>query len=297
MTTDICCIGHITHDQIVTPEHRFSTNGGTAYYFAHAMCHLPSEVGFSLVTSMAEKDRQAVDELQALGVDVAFFPSRQTVFFENTYGTDCNKRTQRVLAKADPFVPEQVGGIEARFFHLGTLLSDDFSMEFIRKVAQKGTVSVDVQGFLREVRGDQVYPIDWKGKEEVLPFVDILKLNEQEMVAVTGLHHPREVALRIASWGVKEVLLTLGSYGSLIYAGGRFYEIPAYAPLQIVDATGCGDTYATGYLYCRALGMDYGDCGRFAAAMCTMKLEHNGPFDGSFQQVENIIARGGKKIG
>ena len=297
MDTDVCCIGHITKDLIITPENRFSTNGGTAYYFAHAMRHLPREVGFNLVTSMAEKDRYAVDELRALDVDVTFFPSRQTVFFENSYGSDYNKRTQRVLAKADPFTPEQADEIKARFIHLGTLLSDDFSVDFIRKVSQKGILSVDVQGFLREVRGDRVYPVDWSDKEEVLPYVDILKLNEQEMVTVTGLKNPREVALRIASWGVKEVLLTLGSYGSLIYAGRRFYEIPAFSPSRLVDATGCGDTYATGYLYCRAMGMDYGDCGRFAAAMCTMKLEHNGPFDGSYQQVEDIIARGGKKIG
>ena len=50
---------------------------------------------------------------------------------------------------------------------------------------------------------------------------------------------------------MKEVLLTLGDKGSLIYAKGQFHEIPAYSALQIVDATGCGDTYMVGYLYMR----------------------------------------------
>ena len=294
--TDICCIGHITLDKIITPENTVYMNGGTSYYFAYGINHLPDKLSFKLITSLAPKDIKAVDELREAGIDVTFYPSRETVYFENRYGTDRDKRTQRVLAKADPFVREHIKNVEARFFHLGSLLEDDFSPELIRELSKHGTVSADVQGFLRAVRGGQVYPTDWKDKEEVLRYIDILKLNEQEMVTVTGLTDPHKVAVRIASWGVKEVLLTLGSRGSLIYADGHFYEIPAYPPASIVDATGCGDTYAAGYLYCRALGMNYGDCGRFAAAMCTKKLEHNGPFDGTFEEVENIITKYRKQI-
>lgn len=294
--TDICCIGHITLDKIVTPEDIVYMNGGTSYYFAHAINHLPHELSFSLVTSMAEKDRKAVDELIESGIDVTFFPSRETVYFENKYGDNRDNRSQRVLAKADPFSVNQLRGMEARFFHLGSLLDDDFSPELIKDLSLRGIVSVDVQGFLRKVCGEQVYPTDWKDKDEVLRYIDILKLNEQEMFTVTGLRDPKKVALRIASWGVKEVLLTLGSYGSLIFAEGRFYEIPAYPPTQIVDATGCGDTYSAGYLYCRALGMGYGDSGRFAAAMCTQKLSHNGPFDGTFDEVERIITSHRRQI-
>ena len=85
------------------------------------------------------------------------------------------------------------------------------------------------------------------------------------------------------------MLVTLGSYGSLIYADDRFYEIPCYAPQQVVDATGCGDTYAAGYLYARALGAGCEEAGRFAAAMCTLKLEHTGPFDGTVADIERIM--------
>ncbi len=40
-----------------------------------------------------------------------------------------------------------------------------------------------------------------------------------------------------------EVIITLGSEGSLVYVDDTFYEIPAYPPHEVVDATGCGDTY------------------------------------------------------
>ncbi len=294
--TDICCIGHITLDKIVTPENIVYMNGGTSYYFAHGINHLPRRLTFKLVTSMALKDRQAVDDLRALGVDVDFHPCEATVFFENEYSADQNSRKQRVLAKAAPFSIEQMEGVEARYFHLGSLLDDDFPPTLIAELSRRGIVSADVQGFLREVRGHRVYATDWKDKEQVLPYIDILKLNEHEMETVTGKSDPKEAAIQIASWGVREVLITLGDEGSLIYAEGRHHHIPAYPPKKVVDATGCGDTYSTGYLYCRALGMGYEDSGRFAAAMCTLKLEHNGPFDGTFEDVENILLHAKKKI-
>jgi sugar/nucleoside kinase (ribokinase family) len=106
---------------------------------------------------------------------------------------------------------------------------------------------------------------------------------------VTGLNDPRKAARLLAEWGVEEVIITLGSEGSLIYADGAFYEIPAYEPREVVDATGCGDTYSAGYLYCRAQGLDYEESGRFAAAMCTLKLEHTGPFAHSIDDVHQII--------
>jgi ribokinase len=100
------------------------------------------------------------------------------------------------------------------------------------------------------------------------------------MEMITNSKDPRTVALQMASYGVREVVITLGSFGSLIYADKQFYEIPAYEPRQVVDATGCGDTYSAGYLYMRSLGADIEASGKFAAAMCTSKLEHNGPYDG-----------------
>ena len=93
----------------------------------------------------------------------------------------------------------------------------------------------------------------------------------------------------IYDWGVKEVLLTLGDKGSLIYAKGQFHEIPAYSALQIVDATGCGDTYMVGYLYMRNKGASYQEAGCFAAAMCTIKLQTHGPFRGTEAEIRRII--------
>jgi sugar/nucleoside kinase (ribokinase family) len=288
---DICCIGHITLDKIVTPQNVFHQNGGTSFYFAYGINQLPAEVSFQLVTAMAEKDMQAVVDMRRKGIDVLCYPSRETVFFENIYGENQNNRTQKVRAKADPFTVSQLQGVEAKVFHLGSLLADDFSPEVVRMLSERGKVSIDVQGYLREVRGEDVFATHWKDKLDVLKYTDILKLNEHEMEVVTGLSNPRDVARQIADWGVSEVVITLGSYGSLIYTDGHFDEIPAYSPRRVIDATGCGDTYSTGYLYCRAQGMSCLESGKFAAAMAALKLEHSGPFSGSIDDIKTLIAQ------
>ena len=116
----------------------------------------------------------------------------------------------------------------------------------MKYLSTKGKISIDAQGYLREVRNQQVFAIDWADKREILANTDIIKVNEHEMEVITGLRNPRMAALRLAEWGVKEVCVTLGSYGSIILVDGEFHEIPAYEPKEIVDATGCGDTYSAG---------------------------------------------------
>lgn len=285
----ICCIGHITRDRIITPQQTIDMAGGTSFYMAHGMHHLSQDFPFQLVTKIGQESQEEVNHLRQMNIDVLSYSSPHSVFFENHYGLNSNQRTQRVLAKAAPFTIEEMEPLVAEVFHLGSLLADDFSPEIVKFLAQKGCISIDVQGYLREVRGKKVYAVDWKDMDAVLPYVDIVKLNEHEMYAIMHTNDPKIVAEKLASYGVREVIITLGSYGSLIYANKTCYEIPAYTPQKIVDATGCGDTYSTGYLYMRSQGATFQEAGRFASAMCTLKLEHNGPFEGSLKDIETLI--------
>ena len=287
---DICCIGHITKDKIITPRQTVYMAGGTSFYFSYAFSHLPQNVSFQLVTKLGEGEMKSVEDMRQAGIDVQVYPSSHTVYFENKYGDNQNDRTQRVLERADPFAVDEMREVNAGVYHLGSLLSDDFSTEVVKYLSTKGRISIDAQGYLREVRGEKVYPIDWAEKLEILAHTDIIKVNEHEMEVITGFTDPRAAAKCLAEWGVKEVCVTLGSEGSIILAEGKFYDIPAYEPKEIVDATGCGDTYSAGYLWCRAQGMGFEESGKFAAAMCTLKLEHSGPFDGSIDDVRRVMA-------
>ena len=286
---EICCIGHLTRDKIITPESTVYMAGGTSFYFANALNHLPQEVSFQLVTKVGEESMPEIEKMREAGIDVLCYPSRHSVYFENKYGANTNRRTQRVLAKADPFTVDEVKDLEAKVFHLGSLLADDFSPEVVRTLKGRGLISIDVQGYLREVRGESVHACPWKDKEEILAMTDILKLNEYEMQVITDSNDPHTVARKLSDLGVREVVLTFGNYGSLIYTDGQFFEIPAYKPRRVVDATGCGDTYSAGYLYSRAQGLSCKESGKFAAAMCTLKLEKHGPFSRTIDDVFQVM--------
>lgn len=292
----ICCIGHITKDKIITPRAEVYMPGGTAFYFAHGLCSLNPDVDFELVTALSPADMQAVGDLRSRGVKVTVLPSRNTVFFENRYGENQDNRTQRVLAKADPFTAESLSGVEADIFHLGSLLADDFPLEVLEALSGRGLLSVDAQGYLREVIGDKVQSVDWRNKRDYLRYVDVLKVNEFEIETLTGYSDVRKAALRLSEWGVEEVCITLGSRGSVIYDGSRFYDIPAYPPQAINDATGCGDTFSTGYLYRRACGASIAEAGCFAAAMSSLKLEHSGPFGLTEKDVDRLVGESGLRI-
>jgi sugar/nucleoside kinase (ribokinase family) len=294
-TRKLYCIGHITLDKVVTPRQTVYMPGGTAFYFSKAINNF-DDIDFSLLTAVGEPEMHEVDKLRSTGIDVSVMPSRHSVCFENIYGENQDNRTQRVSAKADPFTMDYLKDIEASYILLGSLLADDFSLDVLKYLSKKSLIAIDVQGYLREVRDGKVYAVDWKDKSEALKYIHVLKANEHEMEVLTGFSDVKKAAGQLYDWGVKEALITLGSLGSVIYDGNTYYRIPAYKPKETVDATGCGDTYVTGYLYRRAKGDDIEKAGRFAAAMSTLKLERSGPFNGSKEDVFHCMQTAGQRL-
>ena len=282
---DLCCIGHITLDKVVTPKKTVHMPGGTSFYVSNAIRHLDG-IAYSLVTAVGASEMHVVEDLQNKGIETTVFECASSVCFENIYGENQDNRIQRVTAKAAPFTIEQLKDIDAQIYHLGALLADDFSIDVLQYLSGKGRISVDSQGYLREVRDENVYAIDWKNKLRALEYIHFLKANEHEMEVLTGYSDARSAASQLSDWGVKEVLLTFGSMGSLLYNGADFFRIPAYKPREIVDATGCGDTYMTGYLYQRAKGKTMEEAGHFGAALSTLKIERSGPAQATGKDVD-----------
>ena len=285
---DLCCIGHVTLDKVVTPQKTVHMPGGTSFYCSHAIRHL-NDIDYALVASLAESEISVVEDMRDKGIDVKVVLSGKSVYFENVYGINQDDRTQRVLAKADPFVIEDIRDIDATIFFLGALLADDFSLAFVKELSQKSLVAIDSQGYLRKVEGQNVFATDWLHKQEFLQYVHFLKVNEMELEVLTGETDIKKASKLLYQWGVKEVVVTLGSMGSVIYDGDSFFTIPAYHPSAVIDATGCGDTYMTGYLYKRAKGDNCSDSAKFGAAMATIKIENTGPFCGTEEDILNRI--------
>jgi sugar/nucleoside kinase (ribokinase family) len=287
--TDICCIGHITLDEIITDQQTSALPGGTAWYFSLPLQHLP--VQYELVTAVAPPEQAYIRLLEQKGIRTTCYTSAKTLHFVNRYAANQNERSQLVMQEATPFTGQQLAHVTASVIHLGPLVSHDIPDTLIPALAERGRLSLDLQGYLREVKNRQVLPVQWRQARQYLPYLHYVKVNEYELAVLTGTMNVREGARKLAAMGVKEVIVTMGSEGSFILHEGLFTAIPAYPPMVITDATGCGDTYMAGYLYQRVKGAGIEAAGQFGAAMATLKIARSGAFEGTETEVLNVLSR------
>lgn len=289
---DVCVIGHVTRDIIRINNREKELPGGTAYYSSMALKSLGLNV--AVVTKIAHNDSYLLDDLNRNNISVVVKMSPKTTVFTNSYDGYLNPgdyyRTQKVRSIAAPFSIEDIADISPTIFHIGSLTKGDIPLDVLKFLARKSIISLDVQGFLREVAQGSVKIKDWDEKHDALSHIDIVKADETEAKILTGEEDMEKAAKTLSAFGPQEVIITLGSNGSLIYCKEKFYRIPPCLQERIIDPTGCGDTYMAGYLYKRleSIGsiLDFNKIGKFSASIASLKLGRHGPFKGSREEVE-----------
>jgi sugar/nucleoside kinase (ribokinase family) len=101
-------------------------------------------------------------------------------------------------------------------------------------------------------------------KSIVRQYVDILIANEDEARAFTGQDDER-AALEVLAAQAEFAVVKLGARGSLISHGGRVVAVPPQGEGGVVDTTGAGDLWASGFLYGLVQGLPLEQCGRLAS--------------------------------
>ena len=114
----------------------------------------------------------------------------------------------------------------------------------------------------------------------LLPYVDYILPNEEEIALLTGVHDPSVNAELLVEAGVSCVVIKCGSKGCLIRTGKEMYHIPAYPVENCIDTTGAGDSFAAGFLWALSEGMPLMKCGCFACAAASCTVECVGATDG-----------------
>lgn len=102
---------------------------------------------------------------------------------------------------------------------------------------------------------------------EIFANVDYLTPNESELRILLGLpaddpRSSRELAGELRRLGVRNVVVTLGRTGALILTDELDVMVPA-VPVQVVDTTGAGDAFNSGFAVALAEGRDIVDAVRF----------------------------------
>jgi sugar/nucleoside kinase (ribokinase family) len=224
--------------------------GGGPFHAARAL-RLLGEPAVILAKSAARDREMMLPPLQAFGLPVRWRGGESTATFAFDYVGDV--RRMEVDAIGDPWTPQDVLGWaasaleRAQWVHVAPLSRSDFPAETLAALAKGRRILLDAQGL---VRSPNLGPLvlDDGYDPDVLKQLAVLKLAEEEAQVV--LDDFSEASVR--SLGVPEVLLTLGSRGSIVYADGAVVTIPA-RPVD-VEPTGAGDGFAAAYVAARARG-------------------------------------------
>ena len=76
---------------------------------------------------------------------------------------------------------------------------------------------------------------------------------------------------------VRGLIITLGAQGCEVWIDGEKTQVPAVAPTQVVDPTGCGDAWRGALLFGLEQGWDLARCAALGNRIGALKIAQRGP--------------------
>ena len=119
---------------------------------------------------------------------------------------------------------------------------------------------------------------------ELLENVDIIIPNETEMSLLTGIqvHDQKSTAEAVGAMrktGVKDVIVTLGSKGSLVCENGKEPVLVPAFKVKAVDTTAAGDTFCGGLCVALVEGKSLVEAATFASKASSVTVQRMGAQD------------------
>jgi sugar/nucleoside kinase (ribokinase family) len=284
---DIMMLGHFAKDLLVIDGPGRISSGGGVYYGSIALRRMGLQA--AVVTRLDPNDFGRLDELREEAVQVFVTPAPETSGIANYYNPqDLDRRVCKPLGFAGPFRMEDLPDLEARIYAVVPIMAGEVDLALLKSVAQRGPVALDVQGFIRVRRGENLVTQSWSEMAEGLAHVTYLKVDRAEAEFLTRQDDLVVAAHRLADYGVREILLT-ESAGLTVLADGKIHRAP-FCPRSLRGRTGRGDTCFATYLGAR-LSMPPMEATRLAGAITTLKLEKPGPWRGTMDDVLALLSK------
>ena len=82
---------------------------------------------------------------------------------------------------------------------------------------------------------------------KVIRRVDIVIINDEEALQLSGKDTLFAAAKEILSFGPKQIVIKKGEHGAMLFEDGEFFTVPAFPVEKVKDPTGAGDTFAGGF--------------------------------------------------
>jgi sugar/nucleoside kinase (ribokinase family) len=283
---DIVCIGNYTKDTIINPRGTTYVDGGAVNYAAHAAARLGLKT--AVVTRLSQEDRRVVEKLRREGIDCFATYTPASTCMKLEYPTlDPDVRKLSVATTAGSITASAVSSVHARAAVIGSSFRGEVGMDVVQSLRQTGCIlALDVQGFVRVLAGQELTKQPWEDMTSFLAQVDILKADAMEAEFLTGEIDVHRAAAHLAQHGPREIVLTHRD-GLLIYADQCYYDLQFYAQ-TLNGRSGRGDTCLGGYVAMR-LSEPPREAGIWAAALTSLKMEKQGPFDRTRADIEELI--------
>lgn len=291
----VAVLGPIPRDHVTTHRGEVFDKYGCALYTTVALAALlgPDDLVVPVV-HVREQDEQPIkDLLRHLGnVDLSLIRSHtdRGDVIDLTY-VDQNERNETQSGFMHPIAPDDVASVlDADAFVCVPITDYEVPVTTLAhlRAHSRGTILLDGHGPTVSLTpgGVRVHRL-WIDRDAWLPNIDILKMNLEEAgcswfpppggdPAAIGAPLDREelpaFAAHCLDRGVRAVCVTLDEDGCAIYfrgADGGLQEhlVPRIAIPEVVDTTGCGDSFAAGMAFGHLQFADFVAAARYGNAM------------------------------
>ncbi|MGB5404708.1 carbohydrate kinase family protein [Robiginitalea sp.] len=270
----VAVLGPIPRDHITTHKGEVIEKYGCATHTTIGLSRLLGDKGTVYPVSHVRKtDREAVEEVFTPYSNIDTRHIRDKADQGDVIRLkflDQNNRKETQTGFMNPIIAEDIADLlHADVFVCVPITDYEVPLETLKYIKKnsKGIIIFDAHGPTNtvDVLGARHMRF-WIERDLWLPYIDVLKMNleesrccwfekEYDMADLKPLHdiqtsHLDDMARHVLDKGVKALIVTLDSGGSAVYfkegAEVRKEIVPSVPVKDVVDTTGCGDSFAGG---------------------------------------------------
>ena len=238
-------VGTVAYDEIETPtESSGKVLGGAGTYIGLSASIF--DINPSIISIVGgDFEQNHFNLLKSKGIDISSIevvPKGKTFYWKGKYHKDWNKRdtlnTQlNVLADFNPKLNDDQK--QSEIVVLGNLHPAVQSTVLNQIKAENKCVILDTMNFWMDNALDELH--------SVISRVDIIIINDEEAIQLSGKDTLFAAAQEIMSYGPSHIVIKKGEHGAMLFGETEFFTTPAF-PVHIVkDPTGAGDCFAGGF--------------------------------------------------
>ena len=150
----------------------------------------------------------------------------------------------------------------AKYLHLGHMGPNQ--VQAAKWARQSGVIVLDDAGAFN------------KDTHEHTGLIDVFIASEQYYRKLYDNEDYKINMKQIQKRGPQIVIVTLGSRGCVGIDGDKYFEVPVYKGLDIVDTTGAGDVFHGAFVCAMLQGWDAEKCAKFSSAVSAIKCTRLG---------------------